>query len=141
MLQDAISSALPDLRAQAASTMLDTLAFGTIVRGAQDPTTGLEADVFVATFTTKGKIAGASQGGADLAVRMVDIGGVQRPVITGGVHIPFDRTNAVPSGMLVKVMTLGPRSPHHLLGRLYRIEGESVKSYETARRFDVVEVS
>ena len=72
---------------------------------------------------------------------MVTVGGSERPVIDGGIHIPADRPETIPAGKLVKVVELGPRSPAHMLGRVYRIEGESETSYQTARRFDVVRVS
>jgi hypothetical protein len=119
--------------------MLDTLAFGRLGTGT-DPDSGLEVSgVFLPTFTTPGKVAGGSVGN-DQGVRTVTVGGTERPVITGGIHIPADRPEVVPAGTLVRVTALGPASPAHMLGRTYRIEGESTKSYQTARRFDVVEV-
>lgn len=138
-LRDAIEGELSYFRAEAESLMSDTLAFGTMVRGGQGDETGLEEPTFVAAFTTPGKVTGGSRGN-DQAVRMVTIGGTERPVIAGGVHIPADRRETVPNGMYAKVTALGPSSPAHLLNRVYRVEGESTKSHQTARRFDVVEL-
>ena len=126
-------------RQAAARLMADTLAFGRVTM-APNPDTGFEEETFVADFTTPGKVAGPSRGG-DQTVRTVTVGGTERPVIEGGVHIPADRPETVTAGTLVKVTALGPLSPAHLLNRVYRVEGESTKSYQTARRFDVVEVS
>ncbi|MGZ5422632.1 MAG: DUF6093 family protein [Aeromicrobium sp.] len=137
MLADDISRVLPELRREAELTMLDTLAFGAM--GTTTDPDGFEVDGFVADFTSPGKVAGGSIGN-DQGIRTTMVGGSERPVITGGIHIPADSTAVVPTGTLVKVTTLGPDSPAHLLNRLYRIEGESTKSYQTARRFDVVEV-
>lgn len=125
-------------RAAAERLMLDTLAFGSN-QMAPNPDTDMEEETFVATFTTPGKVAGTSAD-SDQTVRMVTVGGTERPVISGGIHIPADRPETVPTGMLVKVIELGPASPAHMLNRVYRVEGESTKSYQTARRFDVVEV-
>lgn len=124
-------------RVAAARQMLDTLAFGSMTKAPNAD--GFEVDTFVATFTTPGKVAGGSIGN-DQGVRTVTVGGTERPVISGGIHIPADRPEVVTPGTFVKVTVLGPGSPSHLLNRLYRIEGESTKSYQTARRFDVVEV-
>lgn len=124
-------------RVAAQARMRDTLAFGAVERGPQNAD-GEEGDVFVAAFTAPGKVSGRGRG--DLTVRTVTVGGVERPVIDGGVHMPAERTEAVPFGTVVRVQELGPESPAHLLGRLYRVVGESVKSDQTARRFDVVEV-
>jgi len=131
------SGYLDGFRADAETQMEDTLAFGTMTRGGLDAD-GLETETFAASFTTPGKVTGRS--GADLTIRTVEIGGVERPVISGGIHIPADRPELVPAGMFVRVEAIGPDSPAHLLGRVYKIDGESVKSYQTARRFDVVEV-
>lgn len=139
MLAEDIAAALPELRREAESTMQDTLAFGTMIRGGQSDETGLEEPTFAAAFTTRGKVTGGSVGN-DQAVRMVTVGGTERPVISGGVHIPADRRETVPNGMYAKVTALGPSSPAHLLNRVYRVEGESTKSHQTARRFDVVEL-
>lgn len=138
-LADDVARELSFLRAQAASMMQDRLEFGTFTKGGQDADSGLEEPTFTAAFSTPGKIKG-SPTGAVQNVRMVEVGGTERPVIDGGVHIPADRAEVVRYGMFVRVVKVGPRSPRHLLGRVYRIEGESVTSNQTARRFDVVEV-
>lgn len=118
--------------------MRDTLAFGSMTKTTNAD--GFEVDTFTATFSgIPGKVAGGSIGN-DQGVRMVTVGGTERPVISGGVHIPAGRTEAITTGMIVKVTALGPESPAHMLNRLYRIEGESTKSHQTARRFDVVQL-
>lgn len=126
-------------RAMANELMLDELTFGHMAPG-DDPDTGLEVDTFTADWTSPGQVTGGSRG-ADQVVRTVTIGGVERSVIAGGLKIPADRPETVKAGVYVKVTGLAPMSPTHLLGRLYRIEGESTTSHETARRFDVVEVN
>lgn len=144
-LNDDITAALPEMRRQAESMMTLTLA-------AYSPT-GLtkDADGYdVPTFTfegqTFGKVQAGAQAGGDTATRYVTIGGVERPVLASGLHIPI--TAKVPSpgeergqiggGWEYLVTTVGPLDDLALLGRRYLVVGVPAKSKATARRLDVV---
>lgn len=101
--------------------------------------------------TTPGKIQAGAQAGGDNQTRYVNIGGVERPVISGGLHIPLDRF--VFDGLLIQaseqrgqawefeVFSIGPADDPALLGKRYMVVGAPAKSYATARRLDVVEVT
>ena len=99
---------------------------------------------------TPGKVQAGTRAGQDAPTRYVSVGGVDRPVITGGLHIPLDMF--VLDGLLIaasdqrgigwefEVISIGPDDDPALLGRRYLVVGVPVKSYATARRLDVVEV-
>lgn len=99
---------------------------------------------------TPGKVQSGSQAGSDGATKYVNVGGVERPVIEGGLHIPLDRF--LFNGLLIvaseqrgqawefEVVAVGPADDPALLGRRYMVVSVPAKSYATARRLDVVEV-
>lgn len=135
MLADAIRAALPELRAQADSLMLDTFtayAFETI------EVDGLDEQAWVEQYTTPGKVSGRSRD-SDTNTRTVTVGGVERPVVDGGLHIPLDAP--LPAiGWEYVCGAVGPASDPALVGRRWRVVDVPVKSFATARRLDVVEV-
>ena len=82
----------------------------------------------------------------DSGTRYVNIGGVERPVIDGGLHIPLSAPVPVASeqrgqGWEYEVTALGPADDPALLGRRYLVISVPAKSFATARRLDVVEVT
>ena len=132
-----IRAHLPTLQSEAEGTMLDQF-------DVYAPGTGTDADGFetnaatVPKDSTVGKVAGRSRD-ADTNTRTVTIGGVERPVIDGGLHIPLGAQ--VPEvGWEYVLVELGPNSDPALLNRRYRVVDVPAKSYATARRLDVVEV-
>ena len=99
---------------------------------------GFETEVPVDQGTTPGKVAGRSREG-DTNTRTATIGGVERPVIDGGLHIPIGAP--LPEiGWEYELVTLGPGTDPALLGRRWRVIDVPAKSRATARRLDVVEV-
>ena len=106
------------------------------------PTTG-EVDGFRETTwqprgTTRGKVAGTSRQ-ADTNTRTVAVGGLERPVIDGGLHIPLDA--ALPEiGWQYECTAVSNVSDPTLLGRRWQVVDVPAKSLATARRLDVVEV-
>lgn len=143
-LQDAIIGALPELRTQAASLMQDLFAaYSPPVPGEPLPTNedGYEdPDALTPAGETYGKVSGSSAATRDTNARYVTIGGVDRPVVEGGLHIPLDAQ--LPAiGWEYECTTPGPASDPALLGRRYRVIDVPVKSYATARRLDVVDVT
>ena len=102
-------------------------------------TDGIEAESRVAQYDTRGKVSGSSAQSADTYTRLVTIGGVERPVLQGGLHIPI--TAALPAdGWEFECVEVGPDSDPSLVGRRWRVVSTPAKSYATARRLDVVEV-
>lgn len=96
--------------------------------------------------TTRGKVQSPGAQGGDPVTQYLRIGDVDRPVITSGLQIPVSA--AVPVEGKVRgqaweyvVDAVGPSDDPALLGRRYMVVSCPAKSYLTARRLDVVEVS
>lgn len=71
--------------------------------------------------------------------RFVTIGGVERPVVEGGLRIPVSAP--VPDvGWEYQMTAPGPMTDPALAGRRWRVMGEQADSFGTARRLNVVEV-
>lgn len=136
-LADDVSAALPFLREQAESRMQDY--FDAYAPGPGTDADGMETDAAtVAKESTPGRVAGRSRDG-DTNTRLVTIGGVERPVVEGGLHIPL--WAEVPSiGWEYVLVELGPNTDPALLNRRWRVVDVPAKSDATARRLDVVEV-
>lgn len=106
---------------------------------------GYEVPAFTTGTPTVAKVQSGAQSGQDTPVRYLTIGGVERPVISAGLHIPISA--AVPAageergkGWEYLVTAVGPADDPALLGRRYLVVGVPAKSFATARRLDVVEV-
>lgn len=151
MLGQEVAAALPEMQALAESLMTLTL---TAYSPTDEPTTdadGYQVQGYADEGTTPGKVQSGSQAGSDSATRYVNIGGVDRPVLEGGLHIPLDRF--LFDGLLIQpseqrgrgwefeVESIGPADDPALLGTRYLVVGAPVKSFATARRLDVVVVS
>lgn len=122
-------------RRAAEAAMLDTFEAFVIQRTTVD---GFKQDTDVSQGTTKGKVSGTSSD-ADTDTRTVTVGGVERPVVSGGLHIPLDPMRPQ-RGWEFVCLAVGPGSDSSLLGRRWRVVDVPAKSHATARRLDVVEV-
>lgn len=70
--------------------------------------------------------------------RMVNVGGVDRPVIEGGLHLPW---SASPEpGMRYRCTAVGPDTHPSALNRTVHVVEAPISSDMTAWRLDVVEV-
>lgn len=97
-----------------------------------------------------GKVQAESNQGGDTTVRTFRVGGVERPVLRAGLHIPA--TAYVTDGVLqirdgdrgigweFEVLEVGPPASPTLAGRRFLVVGVPDKSYLSARRLDVVEL-
>ncbi len=146
----AATASLPRHRVRAESLMTLTLTAyspGDVVPGDD----GYEVVPFAEEGTTVGKVQAGSQSGSDTPTRYVSIGGVERPVLSAGLHIPISafvtdgRLTIVASeqagvGWEFVVTAVGAADDPALVDRIYRVVGVPVKSHATARRLDVVEV-
>lgn len=106
---------------------------------------GFEVPEFDPQATHKGKAQAGARDGDDTTTRYVNVGGVDRPVLAGGLHIPIGAPVPVASeqrGQATEyvVTAVGAVDDPALLGRRYMVVNAPVKSFATARRLDVVEV-
>jgi hypothetical protein len=103
---------------------------------------GMEATGYVAQGVTRGKIQGGSAATADVGVVEVTVGGVKRPLVRGGLHIPADAPAPVHGDLgrawEYELTALGPSTPADLLGSRWLVVSSEPKSTMTARRMDVV---
>ena len=113
--------------------------YRTGARMAQDEVTGLEHNSLAWSSETHGKVQGPSTQASDTATRTVNVGGVERPVIVAGLHVPVC-ADVVIGDELVCTHT-GPGSPEGLVNRRWLVVNVPMKSYMTALRLDVVEVA
>lgn len=144
-LYDAIAAELPFLRQQAESLMTLTLTPQVPTGDTTVDGNGYEVPEFTPQATHKGKVQAGSRDGDDPTTRSVSIGGVQRPVFSGGLHIPIGAPVPVASEQRSQaweyvVTAVGAADDPALLGRRYMVVGVPAKSFATARRLDVVEV-
>jgi hypothetical protein len=141
MIVDDIAAALPELRRQAESLMADTF-----TAYAPDGTTtdayGDEVPAYTPEGSTFGKVQGTTA--RDPITRTVVIGGVDRPVVEGGLQIPLSAPVPVAgprgTGWEYVCTAVGPLSDPALLGTRWLVVNAPTKSYATARRLDVAEV-
>lgn len=85
-----------------------------------------------------GKFPSRRSGGDAQNARMVDVGDVERPVIEGGLHLPF---SAAPEpGQRYRCTAVGPRTHPSALGRTVQVIEAPVASGMTAWRLNVVSV-
>lgn len=142
-LLDALTAALPEMRAQAESLMTLTLTPYAPTGETTTDADGYEVAEYAAQATVRGKVQSGSQSGSDNQTRYVNIGGVDRAVIEGGLHIPLSAP--VPAAAEQRgqaweyvVTAVGAADDPALLGRRYLVVSAPAKSHATARRLDVV---
>lgn len=100
---------------------------------------GMETTGLTPEGSTIGLTGGGSVASRDQVTRTVFVGGVERPVVDGGLKIPISAP--IPSRGWVYVCTAaGPGSDPQNVGRKWRVESVPSKTFATARRLDVVEV-
>lgn len=135
-------AALAAGRSAAARMMQDTAQVSRRSGVTKDPTTGLKQPAYTPVYETPCKVSAAT--GRDMAVRTVEVGGVERAVIEGGLHIPIPDEGSeavqVHNGDRFTITAVGPMSDPGLLGRVFEVVEYGGKSWATARRLNVVEV-
>jgi len=132
------ASAVAQGRVAAEAEMTDTFAAYS-PNGTTTDANGYEVPAFASQGSTPGKVQARTRQG-DTNVRMIRVGDVDRPVLEGGLHIPLSAT--VPSvGWEYVCTAIGSLSDPALPNRRYRVVDVPAKTYVTARRLDVVQVS
>lgn len=144
-LFNAIAAELPRLRAEAESRMTLTLAAFEPTGETTVDADGYETPVYAPKGSVFGRIRGGSQSAGDSTTRYVNIGGVERPVLAGGLHLPIGSSVPVAStqrgvGWEYEVTAVGSVDNPALLGRRFLVVGVSMVAQATALRLDVVEV-
>ncbi len=130
-----VEATLHAARQAAEALMADTFTAYSYGWGTVD---GLREQTWTTQGETRGKVSGRSRGG-DTNTRTVTVGGVERPVMEGGLHLPLSAP--LPKvGWEYQCTAVGPASDPSLLGRRWRVVDVPAKSHATARRLDVVEV-
>lgn len=100
----------------------------------------LRKPAFTDMGTTPGKTQGPSASSADTATRTVRVGDVDVDVVAAGLHLPIGA--ALPAvGWEYECEAVGAASDPAGLGRRYRVVNVPAKSYATARRLDVVDIT
>lgn len=105
---------------------------------------GFEVAGYTAGTPTPGRLAGTSAQTRDTNARTVTVGGVERPVVEGGLHIPVSA--AAPAmgeygfGWEYVLTELGPNTPPALLNSRWLVVDTPLKSDQTALRLDVVRI-
>lgn len=138
-----ISAALARGQRQAESLMTLTLTAYSPNGTPTDPD-GLEVPAYADEGTTPGKVQAASIQSGDTSTRTITVGGVPRPVIAAGLHIPISAAMPLSGeygvGWEYVVTAVGANDDPALLGRRFLVVNFPAKSFATARRLDVVEV-
>lgn len=138
MLAAAIAATLPALRREAESLMQDTFAaYSTDTELVTNPDTGMEEEVHLPAGETRGKIQGRSQETVT-QVETFTVGGVERTVVKGGLHIPYSAP--LPSrGWVYQCTAVGDPINDFRIGRRWLVVNVPLDD-ATARRLDVVEL-
>lgn len=144
-LQDAIAAELPELRRQAESRMTLTLDAFSPTGAFTTDADGYRVPAYASEGSVPGRVTGGSSSSSDSATRYVNVGGVERPVFAGGLHLPIGSPVPVASeqrgqGWEYEVTAIGPVDNPALLGRRFLVVGVSLIAQATALRLDVVEV-
>lgn len=104
---------------------------------------GIDVPGYETKAPTKGKVSAES--GRDTESRTVDVGGTERLVLVGGLHIPISAP--VPTageygeGWEYECTAVGALSDMALLGTRWLVVDVPLKSNATARRLDVVRLA
>jgi hypothetical protein len=132
-----VNGALVSGQRRAESFMTLTLAASS-PGGTTTDADGMETSDLSPEGTTPGKLQGSSA--RDAVTRSVSVGDVERPVVDEGLHIPLSAP--LPKiGWQYEVTAVGPSDDPALLGRRFQVVSVPAKSFATARRLDVVEVT
>lgn len=105
---------------------------------------GMETQSYETAGSTLGKLQGRSRD-SDSNTRTINIGGVDRDLIEGGLHLPVDApapaVGDIGTGWEYVLTSPGPATPADLLNSRWLVVDAPAKSYMTARRLDVVRLS
>jgi hypothetical protein len=129
-------------RGRAAAEALFGCTFDVFAPAGFDKVGGLEVQKYDPKTATPGKIQGSIA--KDGVTRSVTVGGVSRPLLEEGLHIPISAQVPVGGdrgiGWEYQCTAVSGSADPALVGRRYLVVNVPAKTYATARRLDVVEV-
>lgn len=131
-----LDRAVEDFRTYAAASFKDTF---TAYASERTKVDGLNKTEWVMQGETLGKIPNKVSGSDASNARTETIGSVERTVIEGGLHLPWDAEPRV--GMEYVLSELGPTTHPSMLNKRYRVIETHPTSRMTAWRLDVVDVT
>lgn len=142
-IADRAFAALARGQAAAEELMVDT--FVVYAPGAEvTQANGLKGTGYTAQYTTLGKASGRPRSlvSKDMIATYVMVGKTKRLLLNGGLHIPMSKALPVAGdfgfGWEFECTAVHADSDANLVGRRYLVKGVSVRTYQTARRLDVV---
>lgn len=131
-LRDDVLSVLPFLRAQAESLMVDTCTITRPGAAVTDPDTGAVTNTPTPVYEGKCKVQSK-----DSSVASPEAGGASFVVVSRQVHIPANAAD-VRDGDVVTITASLLNS--FTVGNVYRVEGFTPDSFDTAARLPVKEI-
>lgn len=131
MLGDDIADVLPELQAQAESMMRDRCHIKRITGVTPDPVTGADVETYADVYTGICKV----QDSGGLAVQDEELPGSTAILLRPQVHIPVD-AGPVKVGDVVDII-----DDADLVLRTFRVAGLHKKTWQTAQRLPVEELS
>jgi hypothetical protein len=135
MLGDDIAAALPELRAQAESLMVDTLRVEVLTGSAPDPTTLEMTDTYTTVYEGKGRIQRPGNQPAQTVAGEVEFG-----VGTVYAQLPIDATG-IKRNARVTVLAIGGTTDPDLLGVVATVQANLTKTHPTKRTLVCEEVT
>jgi hypothetical protein len=140
-LHAAIEAELPFLQQEAEANMTDT--FAMYSPGGTDTEDGFEGEGYAPEGSTPGKLAGRSTR-SQTGTRTVKVGGMDVVVVEGGLAVPAGSPRPVAGlygvGWEYELVTAGPLTDASLEGTRWLVVGVQIRSYETERLLDVVQL-
>lgn len=139
-------SRLPAMQARAEGLMLDEFdVYSPDPDGETTDAEGFAVPGYMPEAPVMGRIAGPSAQSRDTNTRTVTIGGTERPVVEGGLHIPISAdapaAGEYGAGWEYELVNLGPTTDPSLLYSRWLVVDAPAKSAATARRLDVVRIA
>jgi len=131
-LVDDVLSAIPDMRAAAESLMLDACTITRPGEPVTDPDTGEVTNTATEVYSGKCKVQSK-----DSSTSSPEAGGHSFTVVSRQVHIPAGSADVLDDD----VVTITAATLSQLVGKVYRADGFTPDSYDTAFRLPVKEVT
>lgn len=101
----------------------------------------LSEQIWVERGDALGKVPNKRAGGDASSARTVNVGGVERIVVEGGLHLAWDASPSPTVGMEYVLTKLGPTTHPSMLNKRYKVVETHPTSAMTAWRLDVVDVT
>lgn len=131
-LADDVVAALPFLREQAESLMLDQCTISRPGAPVTDPDTGVVTNTSTSVYSGKCKVQSK-----DSSTSSPEAGGHSFTVVSRQVHVPAGSADVRDDD----VITITAATLPQLVGKVYRVDGFTPDSFDTAFRLPVKEIT